>query len=176
MNVKSRLCAGLLAACAFGPAHGQEIVRKVNPATVAKPVAAYSHVAEVPAGTRMLYLAGQVGNRPDGSLPESVEDQAVQALENIRLILAAEGAGPQDIVKLTFYVAAKPASLAKLNAKRAEMFGGTAPLGLRGGAGTAGISRRDRGRRGGTGALEVIGAAHCRFSLHLDVVVAMTNR
>jgi enamine deaminase RidA (YjgF/YER057c/UK114 family) len=127
MNVKSRLCAGLLAACAFGPAHGQEIVRKVNPATVAKPVAAYSHVAEVPAGTRMLYLAGQVGNRPDGSLPESVEDQAVQALENIRLILAAEGAGPQDIVKLTFYVAAKPASLAKLNAKRAEMFGGTAP-------------------------------------------------
>jgi enamine deaminase RidA (YjgF/YER057c/UK114 family) len=75
----------------------------------------------------MLFLAGQVGNRADGSLPESVDDQAVQALENIRLILAAEGAGPQDIVKLTFYVAAKPASLAKLNAKRAAMFAGTAP-------------------------------------------------
>ena len=27
MNVKSRLCAGLLAACAFGPAHGQDIVK-----------------------------------------------------------------------------------------------------------------------------------------------------
>jgi enamine deaminase RidA (YjgF/YER057c/UK114 family) len=126
MNVKSLFCAGLLSACAFGPAHGQEI-RKVNPPAVAKPVAAYSHVAEVPAGTRMLFLAGQVGNRADGSLPESVDDQAVQALENIRLILAAEGAGPQDIVKLTFYVAAKPESVAKLNAKRAAMFGGTAP-------------------------------------------------
>jgi enamine deaminase RidA (YjgF/YER057c/UK114 family) len=45
----------------------------------------------------------------------------------IRLILAAQGAGPQDIVKLTFYVAARPVSLAKLNAKRAEMFAGTAP-------------------------------------------------
>jgi enamine deaminase RidA (YjgF/YER057c/UK114 family) len=126
MNVKSLLCAGLVSACAFGPAHGQEI-RKANPPSVPKPVAAYSHVAEVPAGTRMLFLAGQVGNRADGSLPESVDDQAVQALENIRLMLAAEGAGPQDIVKLTFYVAAKPASLAKLNAKREAMFGAVPP-------------------------------------------------
>ena len=124
--MKSFVVVGLLCACAIGPAQGQDI-RKINPPSVPKPVAAYSHVAEVPAGTRMLFLAGQVGNRADGSLPESVEDQAVQALENIRLILAAEGAGPQDIVKLTFYVAAKPASLAKLNAKRAAMFAGTAP-------------------------------------------------
>jgi enamine deaminase RidA (YjgF/YER057c/UK114 family) len=128
MNRKSTVLVTLLTAqlAAFGPAHGQAI-RKANPPTVAKPVAAYSHVAEVPPGTRLLYLAGQVGNRPDGSLPESVEDQAVQALENIRLILAAEGARPQDIVKLTFYVAAKPASLAKLNAKRTALFAGTAP-------------------------------------------------
>jgi enamine deaminase RidA (YjgF/YER057c/UK114 family) len=124
--MKSFAFAGLLCACTIGPAHGQDI-RKINPPSVPKPVAAYSHVAEVPAGTRMLFLAGQVGNRADGSLPESVDDQAVQALENIRLILAAEGAGPRDIVKLTFYVAAKPASLAKLNAKRAAMFAGTAP-------------------------------------------------
>ena len=126
MNVKSSWLAGLLAVAVLGPAYGQAI-RKINPPSVPKPVAAYSHVAEVPPGTRLLFLAGQVGNRADGSLPEGVEDQAVQALENIRLILAAQGTGPQDIVKLTFYVAAKPASLAKLNAKRAEMFAGTAP-------------------------------------------------
>jgi enamine deaminase RidA (YjgF/YER057c/UK114 family) len=126
MNVKSSLFPGLLAVFVLGPAYGQAI-RKINPPSVPKPVAAYSHVAEVPPGTRLLFLAGQVGNRADGSLPEGVEDQAVQALENIRLILAAQGAGPQDIVKLTFYVAAKPASLAKLNAKRAEMFAGTPP-------------------------------------------------
>ena len=91
MNRKSIMLVTLPAAFAFAPAHGQAI-RKANPPTVAKPVAAYSHVAEVPPGTRLLYLAGQVGNRPDGSLPESVDDQAAQALENIRLILAAEGA------------------------------------------------------------------------------------
>ena len=126
MNVTVSLLAGLLAAFVLGPACGQPI-RKINPSSVPKPVAAYSHVAEGPPGTRLLFLAGQVGNRADGSVPEGVEDQAVQALDNIRLILAAQGAGPQDIVKLTFYVAAKPASLATLNAKRAEMFAGTPP-------------------------------------------------
>lgn len=120
-----------LLACALLPllaasAHSQE-VRKSNPSTVARPVAAYSHVAEVPAGTRMLFLAGQVGNRPDGSLPSGVEDQAVQALENIRAILAAEGSGPENIVRLNFYVVAKPNDMARLNAKRAELFGKTAP-------------------------------------------------
>jgi enamine deaminase RidA (YjgF/YER057c/UK114 family) len=42
-------------------------------------------------------------------------------------LFAVEGAAPRDIVKLTFYVAAKPASLVKLIAKRAAMFAGTAP-------------------------------------------------
>ena len=122
MRIHRLLFAALLPVLARGAE-----IRKVNPETVAKPVAAYSHVAEVPAGTRMLFLAGQVGNRPDGTLPESLEDQAVQALENIRLILASQGARPEHIVKLTFYAAARPASLAKVNAKRTAMFAGTAP-------------------------------------------------
>lgn len=117
---------GLFQLIAAGLVYGQDI-RKVNPPNVAKPVAAYSHVSEVPAGTRMLFLAGQVGNRPDGSVPSGVEDQAIQALENIRLILQSEGAGPENIVKLTFYVVAKPSNMAKIAAKRAEMFGTTAP-------------------------------------------------
>ena len=50
--MRSLLLATLLCTVAFGPAHGQEI-RKTNPPAVAKPVAAYSHVAEVPPGTRM---------------------------------------------------------------------------------------------------------------------------
>lgn len=104
-----------------------EAVRKANPVSVPKPVAAYSHVAVVPPGTRLLYLAGQVGNRADGTVPATIEEQAVQALENIRLILAAEGAGPEDIVKLTFYAAAKPTDMAKIGAKRAQMLGKSPP-------------------------------------------------
>jgi enamine deaminase RidA (YjgF/YER057c/UK114 family) len=118
--------AGLLLALPATAAGAQEI-RKANPPSVAKPVAAYSHVAEVPPGTRLLFLAGQIGNRPDGSLPSTVEDQAVQALDNVRAILAAEGAGPEHIVKMTIYAAARPADMAKIAAKRAEMFRGTMP-------------------------------------------------
>ena len=124
MNIRG--FAAVLLACATSAVHAQEI-RKVNPAGVAKPVASYSHVAEVPPGTRLLFLAGQVGNRPDGSVPPAIEDQAVQALENIRLILAAEGSGPDQIVKLTFYAAARPKSFEKISAKRAEMFKNTPP-------------------------------------------------
>jgi len=118
--------AGLLLALPLTTAGAQEI-RKTNPPSVAKPVAAYSHVAEVPPGTRLLFLAGQVGNRPDGTLPAGIEEQAVQALDNIRAILAAEGARPENIVKMTIYAAARPADMAKIAAKRAEMFRDTAP-------------------------------------------------
>ena len=118
--------AGLLLALPLTAAGAQEI-RKTNPPSVAKPVAAYSHVAEVPPGTRLLFLAGQVGNRPDGTLPAGIEEQAVQALDNIRAILAAEGARPENIVKMTIYAAARPADMAKIAAKRAEMFRDTAP-------------------------------------------------
>ena len=54
-----------------------------NPDTVAPPLGAYSHVTIVPPGSRLLVLAGQVGNRPDGSLPEDVDAQFLQALDNV---------------------------------------------------------------------------------------------
>jgi enamine deaminase RidA (YjgF/YER057c/UK114 family) len=107
-------------------AAGQDI-RKFDPPGVAKPVAAYSHVAEVPAGTRLLFLAGQVGNRVDGSLPASIEEQAAQAFDNIRTILASQGARPDHIVKMTIYAAARPTDAAAIGRKRAEMFKGTEP-------------------------------------------------
>ena len=41
----------------------------VNPQTVAKPAAAYSNLAIVPPGRRLLVLAGQVGNRLAAQFP-----------------------------------------------------------------------------------------------------------
>jgi len=102
-------------------------IRKLNPETVAPPIGDYSHVAVVPAGMRMLFVAGQIGNRPDGSLPARVEEQCVQALENVRLILASQGAKPEHIVKLMFYVSAKPTDWAPIGEKRAALFRGVQP-------------------------------------------------
>lgn len=116
-----------VASFAIAPEVGAAPVEKQNPGAVAKPVGAYSHVAVVPPGTRLLYLAGQIGNRPDGTLPATVEEQFVQALENVRLILASQGAGPEHVVKLMFYVSAKPTNWAPIREKRAAMFRGVQP-------------------------------------------------
>jgi enamine deaminase RidA (YjgF/YER057c/UK114 family) len=102
-------------------------IQKVNPSIVARPVGAYSHLAVVPSGTQLLYLAGQIGNRPDGTLPSTVEEQIVQAYENVRLILASQGGTADDIVKMTIYVAANPTNWDAIRKERAAMFKGMQP-------------------------------------------------
>ena len=74
-----------------------------NPSTIAPPVAMYSHSVEVPPNARLLYTAGQVGIRPDGSLPEGFEAQHAQIWENTLAILADAGMGPENIVRLNVY-------------------------------------------------------------------------
>ena len=123
-------CGLLMAATACaGPAARLErsAVTMVNPPGVAPPVAAYSHMATVPPGTKLLFLAGQIGNRPDGSLPPKVEDQIIQAYENVRTILASQGAGPQHIAKVMIYASAEPTDWPKLRAHRKTFFGDGMP-------------------------------------------------
>ena len=48
-----------------------------------------------------LYLSGQVGLRGDGTLPEGVEAQARQTMDNIGGVLKAQGLSWSDVVKCT---------------------------------------------------------------------------
>ena len=75
-----------------------------NPGTVAPPLGAYSHVAIVPEGSSLIALAGQVGNAPDGSVPDAPEAQYENALRNIVRLLESEGCTPAHIVKLNSYL------------------------------------------------------------------------
>jgi 2-iminobutanoate/2-iminopropanoate deaminase len=79
------------------------VLKTNNPSTIAPPVAMYSHSVEVPPNARWLYTAGQVGIRPDGSLPEGFEAQHAQIWENTLAILADAGMGPENIVRLNVY-------------------------------------------------------------------------
>ena len=74
-----------------------------NPKTIAPPVATYSHSVEVPPNARWLFTAGQVGIRPDGTLPEGFEAQHDQIWQNGLAILADANMGPEDIVRLNVY-------------------------------------------------------------------------
>lgn len=78
----------------------------LNPPTVHVPGGAYSHSAVVPAGTELIFLSGQIGIRPDGSLPESVADQADQVFANLTALLAAHGLDATALVKLTMFIVA----------------------------------------------------------------------
>ena len=75
-----------------------------NPATVHAPLGRYAHQIEVSGESRMLFLAGQVGVAPDGTVPADPIEQLGVALDNIVRNLEAAGFEPADLVKLTTYV------------------------------------------------------------------------
>jgi len=76
----------------------------LNPGDVHTPAGPYSHMAVVPAGAELVFLAGQVGMRPDGSIAEGFAEQAEVTFENIRACLAAHGLGFEAVVKLGVFV------------------------------------------------------------------------
>lgn len=75
-----------------------------NPDTIAPPARnLYSHGVEVAPGTRQLFVAGQVGVRPDGSIAADFSEQVEQMMRNIEAVLASAGMDFGDIVKFNAY-------------------------------------------------------------------------
>ena len=74
-----------------------------NPKTVAL-AGKYSLGAEIPAGARVLHLAGQVGLDAKGKLQPTFEKQAEQAWKNIGQVLKSAGMTYKDIVKMTTFL------------------------------------------------------------------------
>jgi len=76
-----------------------------NPQGLYDPSAnAYSHVAEVASGSRLLFIAGQGGEDANGQLPPDFAGQARQALANLQTALASKGAGLAQVFKLTLLI------------------------------------------------------------------------
>ena len=74
-----------------------------------------------------LYTSGQLGLVPaTGVLPQGVEAQAAQALENLGAVLSAAGMGFGDVVKTTVFLA-DMGDFAAINAVYAKYFPGEAP-------------------------------------------------
>ncbi len=80
------------------------MLKTLKPATVAPPFSAYSHAVEVPANSRLLFVSGQLGVAPGGTVPADFEGQANQAFSNVMAILAEAGMGPADIVRVNTYL------------------------------------------------------------------------
>jgi 2-iminobutanoate/2-iminopropanoate deaminase len=73
-----------------------------NPSTIHAP-RGYSHVAEATGPGRIIYISGQVGVAPDGTISSNFATQAAQAFENLKAALTAAGAGLEHVVKINSY-------------------------------------------------------------------------
>lgn len=75
-----------------------------NPGEVAPPGGPYSHAIEVPAGARLLFVAGQVGITRDGQVGQGIDEQTRIVFENLGAILKAAGMTMADAVKATVFL------------------------------------------------------------------------
>lgn len=85
----------------------------------------------IEASGRMVFVAGQIGWTPDGVFVESdFAGQLRRTLENTLAVLAEAGAGPEHIVRMTWYVVDKAeylAALREIGAAWREMIGAHYP-------------------------------------------------
>lgn len=97
-----------------------------NPPTVA-PGAGYSHGIELPPHARIIFCAGQLGLKADGTFAGSdIRAQAEQALRNVGAVLQAAGMGYENIVKLTHYLTRRE-DIPAYREVRAQFLGKLAP-------------------------------------------------
>jgi enamine deaminase RidA (YjgF/YER057c/UK114 family) len=119
------LLAGLLGSASTAAAQANP--RFINPRSL-PPSRGYSQVVEVPAGTRMVYISGQVPLDREGKVV-AVGDfprQAIQVFTNLRLALNEVGATFAQVVKLNYYVV-DVSHLAELRAVRDRYVNSSAP-------------------------------------------------
>jgi 2-iminobutanoate/2-iminopropanoate deaminase len=76
----------------------------INPDTLAPPPSNFSHVVDVPDGTRMAFISGQVGVDREGDSVEDFAGQCRQVLENLERALAAVDMRITDIVRLNAFI------------------------------------------------------------------------
>jgi 2-iminobutanoate/2-iminopropanoate deaminase len=89
----------------------------IKPNDVVSPQGLYSHIVKVPSGTELLFISGQLGIKPDGSTPNTIEGQSDQVFSNMITILKSQGLGVENIVKLTTFIVAGQDGQAVRNAR-----------------------------------------------------------
>src|SRR5258707_9275167 len=77
--------------------------RFINPPALRRPPG-YTHVVEVTAPARIVYVAGQLGVDGDDKVVGDFRRQAVQTFENLKTALAAVGAQFRHVVKFNNYL------------------------------------------------------------------------
>ena len=80
-------------------------VKRTNPATLSTPTG-YTHIVEVTAPNRTIYISGQIAFDKDGKVVGAgdMKAQAERVFKNLELALTAAGATFSDVVKMNSYI------------------------------------------------------------------------
>ncbi len=100
----------------------------INPEELPTP-ARYTQVIAA-TGSRLVFVAGQVADDPQGNLVGlgDLAAQARQVFANVGRSLAAAGAGPEQVTKITIYVVHhRPEYLPAISEARIAVFGDHKP-------------------------------------------------
>jgi len=76
----------------------------LTPSTIRPPFAAYAHGTHVPPGAEWVCTSGQLGIRPDDSIPEDARTQADLCFTACAEILAGAGFSTSDTVRINAFV------------------------------------------------------------------------
>ena len=77
----------------------------VTPSTIFPPFANYSH--GVVAEGRILFVSGQLGVRPDGSIPDDAYEQALACFDNVEEILFEAGLQKRHVARINSFVSSR---------------------------------------------------------------------
>jgi enamine deaminase RidA (YjgF/YER057c/UK114 family) len=100
----------------------------INPRELHTPQS-YTHVVAA-TGSRLVFVAGQAADDVDGNLvaPGDLSGQANQAFANVGRALAAAGARPDQVTRITIYVVDhRPEYLPVISEARIAVFGDHKP-------------------------------------------------
>jgi len=76
----------------------------INPPSVRAPFGHYNHGLLVPEGARLLVTSGQLGIRPDDTIPPDLTGQAELCFEAIGAILNEAGMSFADVIRISGFV------------------------------------------------------------------------
>jgi 2-iminobutanoate/2-iminopropanoate deaminase len=79
-------------------------LRRIVPRHVHAPVGQYSHGTVIESGSRVIYVAGQVGAGGDGKVLDGIEQQIHQAWRNTLAVLEAERMTAANLVHINYYL------------------------------------------------------------------------
>ncbi len=97
-----------------------------NPAASAPPNGPYSLGVEIPAGQRLLFIAGQIPLAKDGSTPQGITAQAELVWRNIIAVLESAGMGVENLIKINQYLT-KAENIPGYGAVRSKVLGAARP-------------------------------------------------